>query len=222
MVQKNYAFLAGLLSGLGIVIATIAVFSISATPTLGQENSAQSSNQNQMNQQMMLTGGDMAMDQMNMNNQSGMHQGSMSTSTMMEGMSIFSSEGMSMVDDVKVIGVTISGDKEISVQLRYVGNGTAPGVTAAVMTHTRDMMSMMGSNSCMNMMNNGMQGHENMMMTNDEGSNSMHQTMMAPTSGSNVLNAGWKSPSTITVKLQGNATAYEAAHTMVMVFPFIK
>jgi Tfp pilus assembly protein PilV len=42
---------------------------------------------------------------------------------------MFSVMGMSMVPDVRVSGVSITGDNIVSVNLTYTGNGTSPSVT---------------------------------------------------------------------------------------------
>jgi len=75
------------------------------------------------------------------------------------------------------------------------------------------------------------QSMENMMpmsMMESDNSGSMMSDGMMPQkmgegihSGSNVLNSGWNSPSTVTVKIQGNTTS-DDDHIMVMVFPYIK
>lgn len=207
MIQRNYTFLTGILAGLGIAIAVASVFSLTAAQTWEQtsnnDKNSQAGGQNPTNSHMMQGGSN-------------------------SDISLFSGEGVSMVNNVKVTGVSITGDKEVSVSLKYSGNGTAPGVTLVAMTQSmQDMMmpmSMMGSdNDTENMMSDGMmQGHEDMAAVGEKGSfDSMSQQMGQIHSGSNILNSGWNSPSTITVKIQGNTTANDD-HVMVMVFPYLK
>lgn len=185
MIQRKYTFLTGILAGLVIAIGAVSAFSSVAIQTFGQTNysNSQSDSQNQPSSQMM--------------------QGDSN-----KGMSFFSGEGVSMVDNVKVTGVLL-GSNEISVSLKYSGNGTAPGVTVAAITQSMENimpMSMMESDNSGNMMSGGM-----MPQMMGEG---IH-------SGSNVLNSGWNSPSTITVKIRGNTTS-DDDHVMVMLFPYIK
>lgn len=232
MIQRKYTFLTGILAGLVIAIGTASAFSFMATQTFGQanNNNSPSDSQNQASSQMMQGGSNDGMSTSQMqNNQSDMQSdGTDMGSSMMNGMSFFSGEGVSMVDNVKVIGVSISGGNEISVSLRYSGNGTAPGVTVAAITQSMENMmmpmSMMESDNSGNMMSNGMmQGHGSVAASDENSSlGSMPQKMgEAIHSGSNILNSGWNSPSTIIVKIQGNTTS-DDDHVMVMVFPYLK
>lgn len=110
----------------------------------------------------------------------------MNATDMMGGMSMLNINSMSMVDRVKVTGVNVESNYEISIDLKYSGNGSSPRITAAVMgITTAGMMSM-----------------DNSML-----------------SGSNVLESGWESPSTMTIKLHDSATD-DLTYIMVMVFPF--
>jgi len=103
MIQRKYTFLTGILAGLVIAIGVASVFSLVVTQTFEQTNynNSQSDSQNQPSSQMMQDGSN-------------------------SDMSFFSGEGVSTVDNVKVKGVSIVGSNEISVSLKYSGNGTAP------------------------------------------------------------------------------------------------
>ena len=216
MMKKSLVLMTGILVGLMFIMGTTSVFSMIGMPAFGaSQQDYQSGDQNQADQQVMQKDGSMAMTQND--DQSAMHSSDMKGS-MMGGISVFSGEGMSMTDGVKVTGVAISGNNEVSANLRYFGSGDTPAVTVVAMTQSMDMMSMMGSGDNGMMMSSGINTQKNMM---NNSSDSMSMSMRTH-SGSNVLNAGWKSDSAITIKLQGNTTAYDDAHVMIMVFPFLK
>lgn len=149
-------------------------------------------------------------------------------------MGMFSVMGMSMVKNVTVTGVSVTGDNEISVNVRYTGNETsAPGIGVFVMTNHMNMMKerMMGG-----MMNDGqhygmggsnsmmMKGEDNNMMMNGTqpwNNSTMMQNSWASHSGSNFVKAGWTaSGNAIKVKLDG-ISAYDAHDIMVMVSPYL-
>ena len=77
---------------------------------------------------------------------------------------MFKANGMSMVQDVRISGVSITGDNTVSINLTYTGNGTSPSITIVAMTNHMEMMNMMmgGGQMDMGMMNLGMMdmGHE--------------------------------------------------------------
>jgi hypothetical protein len=121
---------------------------------------------------------------------------------------MFSAHGMSMVQDVRISGVAITGDNEVSINLNYVGNGTTPSVTLVAMTNHASMMAMMGGNM------GGMMG-SGMMMDNSS-STAQSQT------GSSVMDGGWQSGSTVTMKLDGvGVSAYNAQDLHMCVFPHL-
>jgi type III secretory pathway component EscU len=97
-IMVNKALLIVLIIGLGIVIS-LAGFSYSATA---------------MAQQMQMPG--MTMQQQ----QAQSHQNAMMKHSM------FKVDGMSMAENVKISGVSITGEKEVSVTLAYNGNTTSP------------------------------------------------------------------------------------------------
>jgi len=101
--------------------------------------------------------------------------------------------GMSIVEGVKFTWVIISSDKEISVNLRHLGNTTAPPVTIVATALTGPPQS------------NGTQGQSS-----------------APTTmgGSQVLTAGWISPNSLTIKIEGNSSLYDADLVTVVASPY--
>jgi hypothetical protein len=101
--------------------------------------------------------------------------------------------GMSIVEGVKVTWVIISSDKEMSVNLRHLGNATTPPVTIVATALTGSSQS------------NGTQGESS-----------------APTTmgGSQVLNAGWISPNSLTIKIEGNLSLYDADLVTVVASPY--
>lgn len=158
---------------------------------------------------------------------------------------MFSASGMSMVQDVKISGVAMTGDNEITVNLVYQGTGNAPGVTVVAMTNHEAMMSMMMGGSMMGntgmMAGNSMMGSSMPMMWSDPGMSTWnatqwrnwHSHMTAQEGwsttqdiqfqgGSSVMSDGWQSGSTVAVKLNGDAvSAYNSADFHVCVFPHL-
>lgn len=101
--------------------------------------------------------------------------------------------GMSIVQGVKFTWVIISSDKEVSVNLRYLGNGTSPPVTIVATA-----------------------------LTNPTQSNNTQNQSSAPTTmgGSQILNAGWTSPNSLTIKIEGNSSLYDADLVTVVASPY--
>ena len=147
---------------------------------------------------------------------------------------MFSVMGMSMVPDVRVTGVSITGNNTVSVNLTYTGNGTSPGVTIVAMTnHMAMMMNMMMGPWMMNpgmMMNNS--GFPNMMMNpgmmmGPGMMGGMHSNMMTMMStagshtGSAVVNSGWQSGNSTSITLEGDRSVRDASDICVMVFPHL-
>ena len=48
-----------------------------------------------------------------------------------------------MVQDVRISGVSVTADNEVSVNLTYTGNGTSPSVTVVAITNHEAMRNMM-------------------------------------------------------------------------------
>jgi hypothetical protein len=101
--------------------------------------------------------------------------------------------GMSIVQGVKFTWVIISSDKEVSVNLRYLGNGTSPPVTIVATV-----------------------------LTNPTQSNNTKNPSSGPTTlgGSQILHAGWTSPNSLTIKIEGNSSLYEADLVTVVASPY--
>ena len=96
----------------------------------------------------------------------------------------FSATGMSMISDVKVTGVTITGNGSLAVNLRYVGTGSAPALTVIAMTNHMSMMSMMQSSG----MQGGMSGMGSGMGMMHGGQGNMMRPMIGGAGGS----AAWQ------------------------------
>jgi hypothetical protein len=145
-------------------------------------------------------------------------------------MGMFSVMGMSMVKNVAVTGVSVTGDNEISVNVRYTGNETStPGIGVFVMTNHMDMMKehmeamMYGQNYGMGGGSSMMMDNNNMVMNSTQGNNStMMQSAWTSHGGSNFVKSGWTaSGNTIKIKLDGTS-AYNAHDIMVMVSPYLE
>lgn len=219
MLKVKHAFVGGILVALTAGVAALAIISMAATQTLAQSPSQNgdntAGNADDQNMPMMQNNDDMMMT-------------STPSSAMMDGMSMLATNSMSMVDGVRITGLNIVDNDEISVNLNYTGTGNAPRVTLVAMTaSTTGMMNMMMSQHHGQMMN--MNNNMDMMAMNTgqgNSSNNMQSSMMSMhngvQSGSNVLDSGWESPSTLTLKLEGNSAVSEdeIGHIMVMIFPF--
>lgn len=175
--------------------------------------------------------------------------------------SVFNAEGMSTADNVQITGVSVTGNNEVAVNLRYDGSETSPAVTIIAITNPMAMHGSMGMNSGMmgmggmGMMHGGqsgmMHGSQSMMggydaapvWQNNTQWQQWHNQMMAQgamgpgmtlnetsatwpsqfaasqsQTGSSVLDSGWTSDTTVTVKLEGDGSAYDGG-VNVMVFP---
>ncbi len=128
--------------------------------------------------------------------------------------SMFNVMGMSMVQDVRISGVSITGDNTVSVNLTYTGNGTSPGVTIVAMTNHMAMM--MGSGG---MMSGG--GFPGMMMGPGMMNPQMMMGMAGSQTGSATVNSSWQSGSSTTLVLEGYGSAHNASDICVMVFPHL-
>jgi hypothetical protein len=151
------------------------------------------------------------------------------------GYNMFNAMGMSMVPDVRITGISIAKYNELSVNLTYIGNGSAPSITVAAMTNHMAMMNMMMIGGFSGNMSSMMVG-SNMMMEPDMGammgSNRSGMTMtmmdeihsgmaMNSQTGTTVIENGWQPGRTISIKLEENGSAFEASDLCVMVFPHI-
>lgn len=157
---------------------------------------------------------------------SGMDFGSMNfANNIFNSSSVFGTVGMSMVDGVKVTGVNVLQNNEVSVMLRHImtkpGNTTLPGsvtVTALrVPMNLRDLMSIAsaaaaaGSNRTansggnnMNMMGSSMQGYGSAGGNPTSLMNNPLAFLKDIQIGSgNVVNANWLLPQSVTMGLVG-------------------
>lgn len=137
---------------------------------------------------------------------------------------MFSASGMSMVQDVRVAGVSITGDNEVTANIIYNGNGTSPDVTVIAMTNHKAMMGMMYANSMdgmgSSMMSTGSTGMYDMMPSSNMANSTQYQ-MMQTQSGSDLVEGGWESGEDVQITLDGDESVYEASDVHVMVFPHI-
>jgi hypothetical protein len=210
----NKALLTVLILGLGVV-AALAGFSYSATAVA---------------QQMQMPGMTTPSSQQQ---QAQTHQEAMKHS-------MFKVDGMSVVENVKISGVSITGDKEVSVNLAYNGNATSPSVTViAITNHEQMMKDMMGGGSMGSGMGGGSMGGmsggmgqqsmgQGMTMGNNNNTQSMammtmgqENNMQSQTGSSIIIEGGWLSGTTVKVKLDGDGSAFNAQDIHVMVFPHI-
>ena len=156
---------------------------------------------------------------------SGMDFGSMNfANNIFNSSSVLGTVGMSMVDGVKVTGVNVLQNNEVSVMLRHIvtkpGNTTLPGsvtVTALrVPMNLRDLMSIAsavaaGSNRTaisggnnMNMMGSSMQGYGSAVGNPTSLMNNPLAFLKDIQIGSsNVVNANWLLPQSVTMGLVG-------------------
>jgi hypothetical protein len=116
----------------------------------------------------------------------------------------FTTRWMSLVDVVKVSGISIIDNEHIAINLRYDGEGEPPGVSVVAMT----------SSSSDRIIGSMMQN------STTSGSNSSMRIMQ---SGSNYLEAGWQvqHPNSATVLVQLDGDIPEGGYIMVIVVPFL-
>ena len=149
----------------------------------------------------------------------------------------YGSSGSSFVENVRVTGISITADNEVTVSLRYTGMAKTPGVVLVANTNPMGMMSMMhGSMMGMQEMTSsnmmpGLRGFGSTWNTATgmtdvplmSSETMLNSTAMMPQMqiGSNAIDAGWKT-GTFKVKLVGDGSAYDSGHIMVMVFPFTR
>ncbi len=125
--------------------------------------------------------------QMGMMNQGSMGSGMMSTATSnswQQNQGSFSATAGSIVDNVSVTGVAVTGDDEVTVSLRYTGTDDPDGVVVIASTNPTMLMSRMhsGNSGMMGMsgMMGGMQGMGGMMGGNMMGSGAAYQAAANP------------------------------------------
>ncbi|MEM2139559.1 hypothetical protein [Nitrososphaera sp.] len=187
--NNRQLFLAGTIAGLAAVMAFAALFS-----ALGSSASAQ----------MQHQGMDMG----------AMGSGMMATGSTTQYGGMFSSSGSSVVSNVRVTGVSITGDSQVSVSLRYTGTGSAPGVVIVANTDPAAMMSLMHGSTA----SGGMMGHGSAM-----GGMGMMGGMSATSMSSYPAwsNAQWQAWHTQMAQQLAttNSTQWQAWHTQMMANP---
>jgi hypothetical protein len=124
-----------------------------------------------------------------------------------------STSSTSMVKGVSVTAINATENNKITVNLSYVGNGTAtPAVTlVGAAINNKDLNSMMSTL---------LKGLGNTPST--QGRSNLPAQFPSILTGSNIVNAGWKSPASVTIRLQGNTTTplHNANLISVQVVPF--
>jgi hypothetical protein len=148
---------------------------------------------------------------------------------------MINASGTSTIDNVQITGISVTGSNEVTVNnLRYDGSETSPAVTMIVITNPMAMQDSIGmSSGMMGMSGMGMmQGSQDGMMM-AQGLMGSGMTWMNGTSAawseqsaaylsqtsSSVLDAGWISEATVTVRLESDGSAYDGNGVHVMVFP---
>jgi hypothetical protein len=118
----------------------------------------------------------------------------------------FTTRWMSLVDGVKVSGISIIDNEHIAINLRYDGEGEPPGVSVVAMTSNSSSDRMIGS-----------------IMQNSTTSGNNNSSMRIMQSGSNYLEAGWQvqHPNSATVLVQLDGDIPEGGYIMVIVVPFL-
>jgi len=114
----------------------------------------------------------------------------------------------SMVQGVEIVGANITGDKQVTLNLRYSGEESAPAITIRagavrlnfVVDNSAIFISMMAG---INPLSN---------FVKDSKSSKTPFNLTPLLSGSKQLNANWKSPTTVTVDLLGDATTLDEAN----------
>ncbi len=117
----------------------------------------------------------------------------------------FTTRWMSLVDGVKVTGISIIDNEHIAINLRYDGEGEPPGVSVVAIT------------------NSSFGTIFDSMMQNSTTSGSNNSSMRIMQSGSNYLEAGWQvqHPNSATVLLKLNGDIPEGGYIMVIVVLFM-
>jgi hypothetical protein len=117
----------------------------------------------------------------------------------------FTTRWMSLVDDVKVSGISIIDNEHIAINLQYGREGEPPGVSVVAMTSSSSDR-IIGS-----------------MMQNSTTSGSNNSSVRIMQSGSNYIEAGWQMqhPNSATVLVQLDGNIPEGGYIMVIVVPFL-
>lgn len=118
----------------------------------------------------------------------------------------------SLVDGVKVSGISIIDNEHIAINLRYDGGGEPPAVSVVVAI-TNSSYSDTTIDSIM----------QNSSATSADNNNNNNSSMQVMRSGSNYLEAGWQvqHPNSATVLVQLDGNIAEGGHIMVIALPFL-
>jgi hypothetical protein len=100
---------------------------------------------------------------------------------------------MSLVNGVRLTWLIISSDNELSVNLRYIGNSSTPPVSLFA-------TALKGTSQFQQGTAPSLQSFQRL-------------------SGSNITNAGWPSPITIPIRVEGDFSLYDAQLIIVMIVP---
>jgi hypothetical protein len=100
---------------------------------------------------------------------------------------------MSLVNGVKMTWIIISSENELSVNLRYTGNGTTPPLSLLATALKSPLQ--------------------------PQAPGGLNASALERASGSNITSVGWISPSTIPIRLEGGMSLYDADLIIVMVVP---
>jgi hypothetical protein len=199
MLKDHKLFLAGMIGGVAVAIALASLFS-----SMAASAQMMTPMQNQTNMAMQHKQNHLPKD---------------------SDTGIFSVMGMSTAKNVTITGVSVTGNNEVTVNVRYTGNGTStPGIGVFVMTNSMEMMHhmMMGHAEVMYGQNYGMGAGYNM-MGQQWNNSTMMQREWASQSGSNFVKGGWTaSGDTVKIKLDGTGiSVYDAHNICVMVSPYM-
>ena len=109
----------------------------------------------------------------------------------------------SMADGVQVKAVNITGAKEITMQLNFIGNGSSPEIIAEVSGLRFNFEDLSNMLKTMMPFSPSMLGNDTMQNTTNMGD---HFKMTNGLFGNSTLPSGWMSPTTVTIQLAGNST----------------
>jgi hypothetical protein len=133
----------------------------------------------------------------------------MTTTTASGGMMIinqtYTTRWMSLVDGVKVTGISIIDNEHIALNLSYDGEGEPPGVSVVAIANSSSD-TIIGS-----------------MMQNSTLTNNSSIPILSKQSGSNYLETGWQvqHPNSATVLVELDGDMPEGGYIMVIVVPFL-
>lgn len=125
----------------------------------------------------------------------------------------------SMVNGVDVISANVTADKQITVSLRYRGNGSSPAITVeagAIIFNLADFLSTFKPMMMIGGMRSGVSGGSSintpsfLEQSNDSFAKPSLKSSSSTLSGKSKLDVQWKSPATVVIELAGNSTLDDA------------